>query len=670
MNSVKLYKYLLLILIILILVIGGVALTRGSMIKQIKVIVFWYILILELNLINIYSVLSFYEKNKNRKGPVGIKGIVGPRGLKGKSVLCSSCGLGGSASIQYGRSFGIEHEKIKPGKCIFPFMQGYLYVNEPEREVDPPFGIPKPSSIHYKGWCATSVNSQYEPTTIAFYDAELGNQLDAEKELSKLRSQYLQSQMGILDIKLVYGDTSRQAKQRYKSAYETDGYDFIDVDLNMGTGGKFIYMCVKRGGGGSGVVDIKVRYFPNKNEATKDTQIDIYTPLKDQKYEIVNGPGDRINLNWDSGAYSKSDDVPVMYLYIKKEGSNFIKDIMVIPDTEKIPDGFVPIKYEDDNSPGDPGDTEQNQSDMRDTNNDIVDLNRGTHTNTNTPRLMLLTKKNTNIIAIDTAFTWTDSALYMFVANKFYKFSAIKPNSSIAIMDGYPKKLQEKWGRIPTLKNSTATSTISDDCSEYDGSVNQGNCDKTENCSFDAIFKKCEPLSVYDAVYADQNGDTFLFKGQFIYKYDANVMKITPGYPKMISSVIPGAPSNIDAIFVWAKDNATYIFKGNMHYKIDPTTLKVARGYPKKNNMRWTGFPDMINAIFSYHTFITRNDSKIGTTKNNKTNNHTYIISQDTVYYIDPNTDVVEKAGNLNDIFTGLASLASSQVLGTTSNGS
>jgi hypothetical protein len=104
-----------------------------------------------------------------------------------------------------------------------------------------------------------------------------------------------------------------------------------------------------------------------------------------------------------------------------------------------------------------------------------------------------------------------------------------------------------------------------------------------------------------------------------------------------------------------------------MHYKIDPTTLKVARGYPKKNNMRWTGFPDMINAIFSYHTFITRNDSKIGTTK---TNNHTYIISQDTVYYIDPNTDVVEKAGNLNDIFTGLASLASSQVLGTTSNGS
>ena len=97
-----------------------------------------------------------------------------------------------------------------------------------------------------------------------------------------------------------------------------------------------------------------------------------------------------------------------------------------------------------------------------------------------------------------------------------------------------------------------------------------------------------------------------------------------------------------------------------MHYKVDAMTKKIARGYPKNNKNRWPGFPDMINAIFSYHTFITRNESKISNIP--KTNNHTYIISQDQVYYIDPNTDQVEKAGNLNDVFTGLESLSSSPV--------
>ena len=660
MNNIKIYKYLLLVLIILILLIGAIAMTRGSMIKQIKVIVFWYLLILELNLINIYSVLSFYEKNKNRKGPKGYKGIVGPRGLKGKSVLCSSCGLSGSDVTKYARSFGIEHENIKPGRCIFPFMQGYVYKNEPEDDVPPPFGIPTPKGSNYKGWCATEVNNQFEPVRIAFYDPNLSQQIESEAELSKMRSQYLQSQMGILDIKLVFGNTMRLAKQMFMSRYEKSGYEFLEADLNEGTGGKYVHMCIRRGAEGRGVVEIKVRYFKNKDDA--DANAMSYHESAPDGFKIVNEFSDPINLNYDSGIYSKSEDVPVMYLYIKKKETNFIKDISIIKDNDTIPAGFVPLRYDSNNIPGGAEDPNASEYDLRDSNNDIVDLNRGTHSNLDSPRLMLLTRQNTNIISIDTAFAYTDNAIYMFVANKFYKFSVVSVNKSIALSDGYPKLLQEKWGRLPNLKGKKriAGPIKVDNCSELDGVDNESKCERTETCFFDSISKKCEALSVYDAAFVDQEKETYFFKGQFVYKYNPREMKIASGFPKLISSHIPGAPSSIDAIFVWAKDNATYIFKGNMHYKVDAMTKKIARGYPKNNKNRWPGFPDMINAIFSYHTFITRNESKISNIP--KTNNHTYIISQDQVYYIDPNTDQVEKAGNLNDVFTGLESLSSSPV--------
>jgi hypothetical protein len=101
MNSIKIYKYTILILIILTLLAGAYAVSKKDLVKQIKVVIIWYIIILELNFINIYSVLSFYEKNKNRKGPTGFKGVVGPRGFKGSSILCQSCGAAGSDREDY-----------------------------------------------------------------------------------------------------------------------------------------------------------------------------------------------------------------------------------------------------------------------------------------------------------------------------------------------------------------------------------------------------------------------------------------------------------------------------------------------------------------------------------------------------------------------------------------
>ena len=124
-------------------------------------------------------------------------------------------------------------------------------------------------------------------------------------------------------------------------------------------------------------------------------------------------------------------------------------------------------------------------------------------------------------------------------------------------------------------------------------------CANTVNCFYDSINDICEPASVYDAAFVDQKEDTYLFKGQFIYKYNAKEMKIESGFPKLITQLFKGAPNNIDAVFVWAKDFHTYMFKGDMHYKINSITNKVERGYPKNNSSRWDGMPPVITAIFN-----------------------------------------------------------------------
>ena len=112
--------------------------------------------------------------------------------------------------------------------------------------------------------------------------------------------------------------------------------------------------------------------------------------------------------------------------------------------------------------------------------------------------------------------------LLHFVANKFYKFSVVSVNKSIALSDGYPKLLQEKWGRLPNLKGKKriAGPIKVDNCSELDGVDNENKCERTETCFFDSISKKCEALSVYDAAFVDQEKETYFFKGQFVYKYN------------------------------------------------------------------------------------------------------------------------------------------------------
>ena len=79
-----------------------------------------------------------------------------------------------------------------------------------------------------------------------------------------------------------------------------------------------------------------------------------------------------------------------------------------------------------------------------------------------------------------------------------------------------------------------------------------------------------------------QGKDTsFIFQDDYVYKFDlltkdSWARSILPhsqtdvGWPKKISDVFPGLPSNIDTAFTWSYDGRTYFFKGKYFYIWDP----------------------------------------------------------------------------------------------------
>ena len=243
------YKYILYIIIIILVLATALVMFKVKLVKQMKVIIFWYMLILILNLLNILGVISFYINNQNRKGPKGYKGIVGSRGVKGESILCESCGLSGSENNSFGTARGINHDQIKAGRCVMPYLADYQYQNQPMSLSKLEGIMPEVYDLAIsKGldnntqWCATSVNPNFEPTAIAFYDAYLDDQIRAEELRSLLQQQYIQSNQGILDVQIVSGISYRDAKRKVSR-----GFEMLEQDMNEGTGGMFIYLCVKRG---------------------------------------------------------------------------------------------------------------------------------------------------------------------------------------------------------------------------------------------------------------------------------------------------------------------------------------------------------------------------------------------------------------------------------------
>lgn len=56
-------------------------------------------------------------------------------------------------------------------------------------------------------------------------------------------------------------------------------------------------------------------------------------------------------------------------------------------------------------------------------------------------------------------------------------------------------------------------------------------------------------------------------------------------FPKPLSHLIPGLPSNPDAAFTWTNSH-TYVFKGDQYWRMSPRGF-IEKGYPLNMRERW-----------------------------------------------------------------------------------
>ena len=94
----KIYLYFIIFIIIFSSVLSIYIYLNYNLESHKKILFIWFVIILELNLIHLYIIINFYEKNKNKKGiqgPKGEKGCQGERGCDGARGPKGHCGNDG-----------------------------------------------------------------------------------------------------------------------------------------------------------------------------------------------------------------------------------------------------------------------------------------------------------------------------------------------------------------------------------------------------------------------------------------------------------------------------------------------------------------------------------------------------------------------------------------------
>ena len=77
-----------------------------------------------------------------------------------------------------------------------------------------------------------------------------------------------------------------------------------------------------------------------------------------------------------------------------------------------------------------------------------------------------------------------------------------------------------------------------------------------EKLGFPSSVKKVDAALIFGPYR-----NTYFFVGDKYWRYNEKNMAMDAGYPKEISSVWKGVPSNVDAAITW-KNGRTYFFKG------------------------------------------------------------------------------------------------------------
>lgn len=599
---IKIYLYTILFAIFIILGISIYLYLSPNISEFKKTFIVWYAIILEINLIHLYFIMKFYEKNKNKKGIKGSKGAPGPKGFKGVSERCSSCGPSlntiFSGNINDKGQNVSSRSKVYGGKCKFPFVHNYEYQYKCLKET-PPDVSDNDNDANIHGWCATELNDKNEVVKYGYCNENesIQDKLKKEKQYLDNRDEYINNNYGILDVDVVKGNTESEAKKKcnkmgqdYRILQNKEGND---QDLNEGVDGKFIYMCYKQGYGNLGIGELKV-FDNNKKKSPTITDDDNVKTT----YNLID-----VNLNEGSTITAQE-----LYLYKKTINKNFIKKLVLSKETCDEEDDYYEITTEQDVP---------------------ANLNEGGKDN----KIVLCEKRNLTLDSIDMAFIYNSGSLYIFRDSDFYKMSKVPSQNYIKVLDNYPKKTSERWF------SGTNCSKFSDDST----------CNQQEKCLWndperDEDKGKCEHMNFSAAFTYGYDKKTYFFRGSKVYKYDDKNMKVEKGFPKAINSVFKGVPDNLDAVFTWGKDGKTYFFKGPLYYKYNDKKKKIESGYPKKTKDRWPTIPTVIDAIFTLNTSL-----------DNQSDNHpTYIISGGYSYYVDPSTDKVKDKKTIDERFKGL----------------
>ncbi|XP_070967061.1 matrix metalloproteinase-19-like [Oncorhynchus clarkii lewisi] len=93
------------------------------------------------------------------------------------------------------------------------------------------------------------------------------------------------------------------------------------------------------------------------------------------------------------------------------------------------------------------------------------------------------------------------------------------------------------------------------------------------------------PPNIDAALYLEKNKKLVFFKGTGYWQWDELRHSNLNVYPKPLSNLFTGVPSNPDAAFTWTNGNI-FFFKGDKYWRVNGL-LSVDKGYPLSMSERW-----------------------------------------------------------------------------------
>ncbi|XP_020343859.1 matrix metalloproteinase-19 [Oncorhynchus kisutch] len=93
------------------------------------------------------------------------------------------------------------------------------------------------------------------------------------------------------------------------------------------------------------------------------------------------------------------------------------------------------------------------------------------------------------------------------------------------------------------------------------------------------------PPNIDAALYLEKNKKLVFFKGTGYWQWDELRHSNLNVYPKPLSNLFTGVPSNPDAAFTWTNGNI-FFFKGDKYWRVNGL-LSVDKGYPLSVSERW-----------------------------------------------------------------------------------